>query len=101
MEDVTDLARYPIDRPGSPGWRRLVNDCRAELDRDGLFNLPGFLRQEALARAVEIFPRRNTARRVTAVRGPIPRIIAVFSYYERPGMTFTPKERRGLYGRPA
>ena len=261
MEDVIDLARYPIDRPGSPDWWRLVDDCRAEFDRNGLFNLPGFLRQEALARAVaevmpvidrgafvharahniyfenriedlpdthpaltrfrisnraiysdqmdgalvirlyewppfarflaaamdiprlwtmddplarvnvmsygdaqalnwhfdrseftttlllqapesggafeyakdlrsdddpnydgvvrllegceptvlmdldpgtlNIFRGRNTAHRVTAVRGPIPRIIAVFSYYERPGVTFTPKERRGFYGRPA
>ena len=57
MEDVINLARYPIDRPGSPDWWRLVDDCRAELDRDGLFNLPGFLRQEALARAVaEVMP---------------------------------------------
>ena len=57
MEDVIDLARYPIDRPGSPDWWRLVDDCRAELDRNGLFNLPGFLRQEALARAVaEVMP---------------------------------------------
>ena len=35
MEDVINLARYPIDRPGSPDWWRLVDDCRAELDRDG------------------------------------------------------------------
>ena len=52
MEDVIDLERYPIDRPGSPGWRRLVDDCRAELDRNGLFNLPDFFRQEALAGAI-------------------------------------------------
>ena len=261
MEDLIDLTRYPIDRPGSPGWRRLIDDCRAELDCNGLFNLPDFLRLEALARAVaevmpvidrgafvharahniyfrdriedlpdthpaltqfrtsnrticadqmdgtlliglyewppfarflaaamdmprlwimddplarvnvmsygdgealnwhfdrseftttlllqapeaggafeyakdlrsdddpnyngiarllegrepavvmdldpgtlNIFRGRNTAHRVTAVRGPIPRIIAVFSYYERPGVTFTPEERRGFYGRPA
>ena len=261
MEGVIDLERYPIDRPGSPGWRRLVDDCRAELDRNGLFNLPGFLRQEALPRAIaeltpvidrgafvharahniyfrdrieelpdshpaltrfctsnrticadqmdgalvirlyewppfarflaaamdiprlwtmddplarvnvmsygdgealnwhfdrseftttlllqapeaggafeyakdlrsdddpnyngvagllegcgptavmdldpgtlNIFRGRNTAHRVTPVRGPTPRIIAVFSYYERPGVTFTPEERRGFYGRAA
>ena len=52
MEDVIDLARYPIDRPGSLGWRRLADDCRVELDRNGLFNLPDFFRQEALARAI-------------------------------------------------
>ena len=52
MEAVIDLERYPIDRPGSPGCRRLVDDCRAELDRNGLFNLPDFFRQEALAGAI-------------------------------------------------
>ena len=261
MEDVIDLASYPIDRPGSSGWRRLVDDCRTELDRNGLLNLPNFLHREALARAVaeltpaidrsafvharahniyfrdrieelpdtlaaltrfrtsnrticadrmdgtlvvglyewppfarflaaamdiprlwtmddplarvnvmsygdgealnwhfdrseftttlllqapqsggafeyakdlrsdddpnydgvarllegreptavmdldpgtlNIFRGKNTAHRVTAVRGPVPRMIAVFSYYERPGVTFTAEERRGFYGRPA
>ena len=261
MEDVIDLARYPVDRPASPGWRRLVDDCRAELDRNGLFNLPNFVRREALAGAIDeltpvidrgafvhararniyfrdrieelpdthpaltrfqtsnrticadrmdgalaiglyewppfarflaaamdiprlwtmddplarvnvmsygdgealnwhfdrseytttlllqapesggafeyardlrsdddpnyddvarllqgreptvvmdlapgtlnIFRGRNTAHRVSEVRGPTPRMIAVFSYYGRPGVTFTPEERRGFYGRPA
>lgn len=261
MEDVIDLSRYPVDRPGSSGWRRLVDDCRAELDCNGLVNLPGFLLHEALAAVIDelapiidreafvharehtiyfedriedlpdthpaltrfrtsnrtisadqmdgtlvvsvyewppfarflaaamdiprlwtmddplarvnvmsysdgealnwhfdrseftttlllqapdaggafeyakdlrsnndpnydgiarllegresvavmdldpgtlnVFRGRNTAHRVTAVRGPTPRIIAVFSYFGRPGVTLTPEERRGFYGRPA
>ena len=261
MEDVIDLARYRIDRPGSPGCPRLVDDCRAKLDRNSLFSLPDFFHQEALAGAIDeltpvidrrafvharehnvyfrdrieqlpdthpaltrfrtsnrticaeqmdgalaiglyewppfarflaaamdtprlwtmddplarvnvmsygdgealnwhidrsefttalllqapesggafeyakdlrsnddpnyddvarlfqgreptvvmdldpgtlnIFRGRNTAHRVSAVRGPIPGIIAVFSYYERPGVTFTLEERRGFYGRAA
>ncbi|MYF08887.1 MAG: 2OG-Fe(II) oxygenase [Rhodospirillaceae bacterium] len=48
---------------------------------------------------LNIFRGRNTAHRVTAVRGPVPRMIAVFSYYARPGVTFTSEERRGFYGR--
>ena len=261
MEDVIDLQKYPIDRPDSPGWRQLVADCRAQIDRNGLYNLPGFLRQEALSRSIadltpvldregfnharehniyfrdriddlpdahpaltrfrtsnrticadqmgsglmirlyewppfalflaatmdkprlwamddrlarvnvmsygdgealnwhfdrseftttlllqapesggafefakdlrsnddpnyegvarllegceppvvmdldpgtlNVFRGRNTAHRVAPVRGSTPRIIAVFSYYERPGVTFTSEERRGFYGRPA
>ncbi|WP_299691717.1 2OG-Fe(II) oxygenase [uncultured Tateyamaria sp.] len=47
MNDI-DLARYPLDRPDSPDWQRLVNDAKTSLDRDGLFNLPGFVTPEAL-----------------------------------------------------
>ncbi len=261
MKYVVDLERYPLDRPGSPDWQQLVDACRAELDRNGLFNLPDLVRREALAGAVatltsaidrgayvhvrehniyfkdrieglpdthpaltrfrtsnrkicadqmagtsmiglyewppfarflaavmeiprlwtmddplarvnvmsygdgealswhfdrseftatlllqapeaggafeyarnlrsdddpnydgvarllqsriptvvldlkpgtlNIFRGRNTAHRVTAVRGPIPRMIAVFSFFARPGVTFTPEERRGFYGRAA
>ena len=48
MDDI-DLARYPLDRPGSADWQRMVADAKAGLVRDGLFNLPGFLTAEALA----------------------------------------------------
>ena len=261
MGNIVDLAKYPLDRLGSPGWSQLVEDCREKLLRNGLVNLPGFLCREAVARTIgdltpivdrdafaharyhniyfkdriddlphthpaltrfhtsnrticadqmvgtdvirlyewppfarflasvtgvprlwtmddplaranvmsyadgqalnwhfdrseftttlllqapesggafeyardlrtdddpnyagvarllkgreptvvmnldpgtlNIFLGRNTAHRVTAVRGPVPRMIAVFSYYGRPGVTFTPEERRGFYGRSA
>ncbi|MEM7508585.1 MAG: 2OG-Fe(II) oxygenase [Pseudomonadota bacterium] len=52
MQDILDLARYPLDRPGSEDWQDLVDTCRAELAREGLFNLPGFLRPQALTEAV-------------------------------------------------
>jgi len=42
---------------------------------------------------------KNTAHRVTPVVGETPRVIAVFSYYEAPGVTFTETERIGFYGR--
>jgi len=38
---------------------------------------------------------------VTPVRGDKERIIAVFSYYERPGVNFSAEERLGFYGRPS
>ena len=53
MQQVIDLERYPIDRPGSAEWQSLVDDCRAKLAIDGLFNLPGFLRSDAQRVAVD------------------------------------------------
>jgi hypothetical protein len=50
---------------------------------------------------LNVFRGRNTAHRVTATRGPRERIIAVFSYYEKPGVSFTDEERIGFYGRAA
>ena len=48
---------------------------------------------------LNIFKGKNTAHRVTPVLGDQDRIIAVFSYYERPGVMFTNEERVGFYGR--
>ena len=48
---------------------------------------------------LNIFKGRNTAHRVTPVEGDRPRIIAVFSYFARPGVRFTDEERIGFYGR--
>ncbi|MGL4295467.1 MAG: 2OG-Fe(II) oxygenase, partial [Aestuariivirga sp.] len=52
MRQILDLDRYPLDRPGSPGWETLVQRCRADLVRDGMYNLEGLVRPEALTRAV-------------------------------------------------
>ncbi len=43
MRDFLDLDRYPLDKPGSPPWQALVDRCRADLARDGMFNLPDFM----------------------------------------------------------
>lgn len=48
---------------------------------------------------LNVFKGRNTAHRVTPIEGETERIIAVFSYYERPGVTFSDEERIGFYGR--
>lgn len=53
MRDLMDLDRYPLDQPDSPTWLKLVADCKARLDSDGVFNLPGFLRDTAIAQEVE------------------------------------------------
>ena len=58
MHDILDLDRYPLDRPASAQYAALVAACRAALAADGMFNLDGFVRPEALQRAAaEILPR--------------------------------------------
>lgn len=51
MRDIIDLDRYPLDAPDSPAWAALVDQARADLAADGMFNLPGFLRPTAIAAA--------------------------------------------------
>lgn len=53
------------------------------------------------AGTLNVFKGRNTAHRVSAVRGDADRIIAVFSYYERPGVRFSEEDQRRFYGRVA
>lgn len=48
---------------------------------------------------LNVFAGKNTAHRVTPVRGDRHRIIAVFTYFENPGVTFSKEERLGFYGR--
>ncbi|MFD2057499.1 2OG-Fe(II) oxygenase [Mesorhizobium calcicola] len=50
---------------------------------------------------LNVFRGKNTAHRVTTVEGERERVIAVFSYYEKPGVMFSAEERVGFYGRAA
>jgi hypothetical protein len=52
------------------------------------------------AGTLNVFAGRNTAHRVSPVIGEKSRMVAVFSYYDNPGVTFSSKERIGFYGRP-
>ena len=49
MHDIIDLDAYPLDQPESQAYQALVARCRRALDRDGMFDLAGFLRPKALA----------------------------------------------------
>lgn len=61
MRDILDLDRYPLDKVGSPQWRALVERCKADLAAEGMYNLEGLVRPEALAKcAAEILPVMNT-----------------------------------------
>jgi hypothetical protein len=53
------------------------------------------------AGTLNVFKGRNTAHKVATVEGEKERLIAVFSYYPKPGVMFTPEEQRGFYGRTA
>lgn len=53
LQDLLDLGRYPIDRPDSPAYARLIGDLRRELEQDGCAVLPGFVHEDGIARLVE------------------------------------------------
>lgn len=61
MRDILDLERYPLDEIGSPAWNALVERCKADLDRDGMFNIEGLVRADALESIVtEVRPVMDT-----------------------------------------
>jgi hypothetical protein len=61
MQRILDLDRYPLDKPGTGQWQALVDRCKADLGRDGMFNLEGLVRGDALARIVaEVKPVMDT-----------------------------------------
>lgn len=61
MHDILDLARYPLDRPGTDEWQTLVDRCKSDLASDGMFNLEGLVKPAALAKAVgEVQPVMDT-----------------------------------------
>lgn len=53
------------------------------------------------AGTLNVFAGKNTAHRVTTVQGGSSRLVAVFSYYDSMGVTFSDSERLGFYGRRA
>ena len=88
LEYRTDLRSD--DNPNYDGIARLLEgrDPEAKILR----MKPGTL---------NVFRGKNTAHRVTTVEGERERMIAVFSYYEKPGVMFSAEERVGFYGRAA
>jgi hypothetical protein len=62
---------------------------------------PGVIRCAVQPGALNVFFGKNTAHRVTTVEGSLERMIAVFSFYDRPGVVFSDSENLGFYGRTA
>jgi hypothetical protein len=57
MRDVLDLDRYPLDKPGSSQWFSLVERCKEDLAREGMYNLDNLVLPHALERAmIEVKP---------------------------------------------
>ncbi|MDX8503401.1 2OG-Fe(II) oxygenase [Mesorhizobium sp. VK4C] len=104
-EFTTTLLLQAPDRGGDFEYR---TDLRSDGDPnyDGVAKLLEGRDPEAKilrikAGTLNVFRGKNTAHRVTTVEGNRERMIAVFSYYERPGVMFTEEERIGFYGRAA
>lgn len=52
MHHILNLELYPLHQPGSVAWSALVEKCQTDLAHDGMFNLEGFVKPEALNNAV-------------------------------------------------
>lgn len=96
-----------LQEPSVGGAFEYVRDLRSA-DHPNLQGVADLLsgavkptRMQLSAGTLNVFKGVTTAHRVSPVSGSQSRIITVFSYYDRPGVTFTPAERMGFYGRVA
>lgn len=48
MHDLIDLDRYPLHRLDQADGQRLLSRCVEDIERKGMFTLPGFLRREVI-----------------------------------------------------
>jgi predicted 2-oxoglutarate/Fe(II)-dependent dioxygenase YbiX len=97
-----------LQEPEAGGEFEYRSDLRADDDPnyDGVARLlegrdPNVKCLRLTAGNLNVFRGKNTAHRVTSVRGDRERMIAVFSYYEKPGVVFSDEEKLGFYGRAA
>ena len=88
LEYRSDL-RTPED-PNYDGVAAVLNGTDPDVKKIKL--TPGTL---------NVFRGVNTMHRVVPVKGKKERIVTIFTFYERPGVTLTPKEQLGFYGRTA
>lgn len=97
-----------LQEPGGGGEFQYRSDLRSDSDPnyDGIARLLADKDNEVKtlklsAGTLNVFKGKNTLHRVTPCKGPRERYIAVFSYYERPGVIFSKEEQIGFYGRAA
>jgi hypothetical protein len=97
-----------LQEPSGGGAFLYRTDLRSETDpnHDGVARVldgtdPEVKSHVLKAGTLNVFKGRNTLHKVTKCTGPQDRFIAVFSYYERPGVRFTREEQIGFYGRAA
>lgn len=53
MEELLDLGRYPLHKPESEDYAKLVERCREALDSNGMYDLPGFFHDHVVEEAAE------------------------------------------------
>lgn len=82
------------------------SDLRSDTDQnyDGVGRLlrgedPGIHVNPLAGGTLNVFKGKNTLHRISPVRGTRKRLVAVFSYYDRPGVMFSREERIGFFGR--
>jgi hypothetical protein len=76
---------------GAPNYEEVGRVLKGDTDR---------IRTNGLAAGtLNVFAGKNALHRVSMVGGSRSRLVAVFSYYERPGVMFSDEERMGFYGR--
>lgn len=104
-EFTTTLLLQTPDQGGAFEYR---TDLRSDMDPnyDGVAKMlmghdPEVQSMSLTPGTLNVFKGKNTAHRVSRIGGKTPRMIAVFSYYETPDVTFTAEERIGFYGRAA
>ena len=95
-----------LQAPAQGGDFQYCSDLRSEENPnyDGVARLLAGERDDVItlpvsAGTLNVFRGKNTAHRVTPVKGDTKRIISVLSYYETPGKMFTDEERIGFFGR--
>ena len=49
LVDLVNLGRYPLDRPGSSAYARMISDLQRDLEADGCAVLPGFAHDGGVA----------------------------------------------------
>jgi len=102
-EFTTTLLLQAPDQGGAFEYR---TDLRTAEDAnyDGVARLlqgrdPKVQSMSLTAGTLNVFRGINTPHRVTPVEGESRRMIAVYSFYDRPGVMFSAEEQRGFYGR--
>ena len=85
--------RSDLRRDDDPNYEGVANLLRGEDDQVKSLKLS--------AGTLNVFRGKNTAHKVSTIKGGRERIIAVFSYFDRPGVTFSKEDQIGFYGRSA
>lgn len=97
-----------IQAPEAGGEFQYRSNLRSdgEPNYDGVGRLlrgddPGIRVNPLAGGTLNVFKGRHTLHRVSPVRGTRKRLVAVFSYYDQPGVMFSAEERLAFFGRAA